>query len=448
MKKITPTLPKGTRDFGPDEMKKREYLFKIFKNTFSLYGFNALETPSMENIKVLNGKYGEEGDKLIFRILDSGDFIKDVDNIESKDSNNLRKEISKKGLRYDLTVPFARYVSMNRDKITLPFKRYQIQNVWRADRPQKGRFREFYQCDVDYIGTKSIVCEAEIIDLVYSIFEKLKIQDFSVKLNNRKVLFGIVETLSLQDNFDKICIIIDKIDKIGKDKFAEELKNIALSKSQIEKLNSVLFFDGSNDDKIKFLKDFFSKSSTGLEGINEIENLTKLSKEFIFDINLARGLSYYTSSIFEVILDEKNIGSLCGGGRYDDLTEIFGYKDISGIGISFGIERIYEIMKERNLFPDSINKKDTVLVCSMSEKYLDDSLRISSILRNNNISTDLYPDNPKLKKQLQYANNNDIPYVIIIGEDEVTSKLFTLKDMETGIQEKLGIDEIISKVSS
>ena len=448
MKKITPTLPKGTRDFGPDEMKKREYLFKIFKDTFSLYGFNALETPSMENINVLNGKYGEEGDKLIFRILDSGDFIKDVDNIESKDSNNLRKEISKKGLRYDLTVPFARYVSMNRDKITLPFKRYQIQNVWRADRPQKGRFREFYQCDVDYIGTKSIVCEAEIIDLVYSIFEKLKIQDFSVKLNNRKVLFGIVETLSLQDNFDKICIIIDKIDKIGKDKFIEELKNIDLSKSQIEKLNSVLFFDGSNDDKIKFLKDFLSKSSTGLEGINEIENLTKLSKEFVFDINLARGLSYYASSIFEVILDEKNIGSLCGGGRYDDLTEIFGYKDISGIGISFGIERIYEIMKERNLFPDSINKKDTVLVCSMSEKYLDDSLRISSILRNNNISTDLYPDNPKLKKQLQYANNNDIPYVIIIGEDEVTSKLFTLKDMETGSQEKLGIDEIISKVSS
>ena len=448
MKKITPTLPKGTRDFGPGEMKKREYLFKIFKDTFSLYGFNALETPSMENINVLNGKYGEEGDKLIFRILDSGDFIKDVDNIESKDSNNLRKEISKKGLRYDLTVPFARYVSMNRDKITLPFKRYQIQNVWRADRPQKGRFREFYQCDVDYIGTKSIVCEAEIIDLVYSIFEKLKIQDFSVKLNNRKVLFGIVETLSLQDNFDKICIIIDKIDKIGKDKFAEELKNIALSKSQIEKLNSVLFFDGSNDDKIKFLKDFLSKSSTGLEGINEIENLTKLSKEFIFDINLARGLSYYTSSIFEVILDEKNIGSLCGGGRYDDLTEIFGYKDISGIGISFGIERIYEIMKERNLFPDSINKKDTVLVCSMSEKYLDDSLKISSILRNNNISTDLYPDNPKLKKQLQYANNNDIPYVIIIGEDEVTSKLYTLKNMETGSQEKLGIDEIISKVSS
>ena len=448
MKKITPTLPKGTRDFGPKEMKKREYLFKIFKDTFSLYGFNALETPSMENINVLNGKYGEEGDKLIFRILDSGDFIKGIDNIESKNSNNLRKVISKKGLRYDLTVPFARYVSMNRDKITLPFKRYQIQNVWRADRPQKGRFREFYQCDVDYIGTKSILCEAEIIDLVYSIFKKLKIQDFTVKLNNRKVLFGIAETLSLDDNFDKICIVIDKIDKIGKDKFIEELKNIELSKSQIEKLNSVLFFEGSNNDKIKFLKSFLSNSSTGLEGINEIENLTQLSKEFIFDLNLARGLSYYTSSIFEVILDEKNLGSLCGGGRYDDLTEIFGYKDISGIGISFGIERIYEIMKERNLFPNSINIKDTVLVCSMSKKYLDDSFKISSILRNNNISTDLYPDSPKLKKQLQYANNNDIPYVIIIGEDEVASKLYTLKDMETGSQEKLGINEIISKVSS
>jgi len=448
VKKITPTLPRGTRDFGPGEMKKREYLFKIFKDTFSLYGFNALETPSMENVNVLNGKYGEEGDKLIFRILDSGDFIKNVENIDSKDSNNLKKEISKKGLRYDLTVPFARYVSMNRDKITLPFKRYQIQNVWRADRPQKGRFREFYQCDVDYIGTKSILCEAEIIDLVYSIFEKINIKDFSIKLNNRKVLFGIAEILSLEKEFNKICTIIDKLDKIGNEKFSAELKNINLSNDQIEKIKSVLFFSGSNKEKINFLKDFLSESSIGLEGIYEIENLIQLSKDFVFDISLARGLSYYTSSIFEVVLDDKNIGSLCGGGRYDDLTEIFGYKDISGIGISFGIERIYEIMKERNLFPDSINKKDTVLVCSMSEKYLEDSLRISSILRNNNISTDLYPDNPKLKKQLQYANNNDIPYVIIIGEDEVTSKLYTLKDMETGSQEKLGIDEIISKVSS
>lgn len=448
MKKITPTLPKGTRDFGPGEMKKREYLFKIFKDTFSLYGFNAIETPSMENVNVLNGKYGEEGDKLIFRILNSGDFIKNVENIESKDSNNLKIDISKKGLRYDLTVPFARYVSMNRDKLTLPFKRYQIQNVWRADRPQKGRFREFYQCDIDYIGTKSILCEAEIIDLVYSIFKKLNIQDFSIKLNNRKVLFGIVEVLTLEEKFDKICVIIDKLDKIGKEKFINELNNIDLSKNQIEKLNSILFFSGSNKEKIFFLKDFLSESSIGLEGINEIENLIRLSKDFVFDISLARGLSYYTSSIFEVVLEDNNIGSICGGGRYDDLTEIFGYKDISGIGISFGIERIYQIMNERNLFSDNLYKKETVMVCSMSEEFMDNSLKISSLLRKNNIITDLYPDNSKLKKQLQYANNNDIPYVIIIGEDEVKSKLYTLKNMKTGSQEKLSVEEIISKVSS
>jgi len=448
VKKIIPTLPKGTRDFGPNEMKKREYLFKIFKDTFSIYGFNALETPSMENVNVLNGKYGEEGDKLIFRILDSGDFIKNVENIDSKDSNNLKKEISKKGLRYDLTVPFARYVSMNRDKITLPFKRYQIQNVWRADRPQKGRFREFYQCDVDYIGTKSILCEAEIIDLVYSIFKKIDIKDFSIKLNNRKVLLGIAEVLSLEKKFDKICVIIDKLDKIGKEKFINELKNIDLSTNQIDKLNSVLFFSGSNKEKVSFLKDVLTESNIGLEGINEIENLIQLSKDFIFDISLARGLSYYTSSIFEVVLDDKNIGSLCGGGRYDDLTEIFGYKDISGIGISFGIERIYQIMNERNLFSDNLYNKEAVLVCSMSEEFMDNSLKISSLLRKNNIITDLYPDNPKLKKQLQYANNNSIPYVIIIGEDEVKSKLYTLKNMETGSQEKLSIEEIISKVSS
>lgn len=448
MKKITPTLPRGTRDFGPGEMKKREYLFKIFKDTFSLYGFNALETPSMENVNVLNGKYGEEGDKLIFRILDSGDFIKNVENIDSKDSNNLKKEISKKGLRYDLTVPFARYVSMNRDKITLPFKRYQIQNVWRADRPQKGRFREFYQCDVDYIGTKSILCEAEIIDLVYSIFEKINIKDFSIKLNNRKVLFGIAEILSLEKEFNKICTIIDKLDKIGNEKFSAELKNINLSNDQIEKIKSVLFFSGSNKEKINFLKDFLSESSIGLEGIYEIENLIQLSKDFVFDISLARGLSYYTSSIFEVVLDDKNIGSLCGGGRYDDLTEIFGYKDISGIGISFGIERIYQIMNERNLFSDQLLNNEAVLVCSMSEKFMNNSLKVSSLLRKNNIITDLYPDNPKLKKQLQYANNNGIPYVIIIGEDEVNSKLYTLKNMKTGSQEKLSIEEIISKVSS
>ena len=448
MKKINPTLPKGTRDYGPIEMKKREYLFSIFKDAFSLYGFNPLETPSIENMDVLNGKYGEEGDKLIFSILDSGDFIKNVDQIEKKDSNKLKREISKKGLRYDLTVPFARYVSMNRDKITLPFKRYQIQKVWRADRPQRGRFREFYQCDVDYIGTQSILCESEIIELVYAIFDKIQIKNISIKVNNRKILYGISEVLNFEESFDKCCILIDKIDKIGKEKFNNELENIQFSKKQINGLNSLLFFEGSNKEKLIFLKDFLSKSNKGLEGISSIEKLMKLSKKFDFDVSLARGLSYYTSSIFEVVIKDEKIGSLCGGGRYDDLTEIFGYKNISGIGISFGIERIYQIMNEKGLFPKNIINSKTILVSSLSEEFMTNSLKLASKLRENNIKTDLYPDNPKLKKQLQYANNNSIPYVVIIGEDEVKSNLFTLKNMVSGKQEKLSLEEIISEISS
>ena len=448
MKKINPTLPKGTRDYGPIEMKKREYLFSIFKNTFSLYGFNPLETPSIENMDVLNGKYGEEGDKLIFSILDSGDFIKNVDQIEKKDSNKLKREISKKGLRYDLTVPFARYVSMNRDKITLPFKRYQIQKVWRADRPQRGRFREFYQCDVDYIGTQSILCESEIIELVYAIFDKIQIKNISIKVNNRKILYGISEVLNFEESFDKCCILIDKIDKIGKEKFNNELEKIQFSKKQIGGLNSVLFFEGSNKEKLIFLKDFLSKSNKGLEGLRSIEKLMKLSKKFDFDVSLARGLSYYTSSIFEVVIKDEKIGSLCGGGRYDDLTEIFGYKNISGIGISFGIERIYQIMNEEGLFPKNIINSKTILVSCLSEEFMINSLKLASKLRENNIKTDLYPDNPKLKKQLQYANNNSIPYVVIIGEDEVKSNLFTLKNMVSGKQEKLSLEEIISEISS
>ena len=448
MKKINPTLPKGTRDYGPIEMKKREYLFSIFKDAFSLYGFNPLETPSIENMDVLNGKYGEEGDKLIFSILDSGDFIKNVDQIEKKDSNKLKREISKKGLRYDLTVPFARYVSMNRDKITLPFKRYQIQKVWRADRPQRGRFREFYQCDVDYIGTQSILCESEIIELVYAIFDKIQIKNISIKVNNRKILYGISEVLNFEESFDKCCILIDKIDKIGKEKFNNELENIQFSKKQINGLNSLLFFEGSNKEKLIFLKDFLSKSNKGLEGISSIEKLMKLSKKFDFDVSLARGLSYYTSSIFEVDIKDEKIGSLCGGGRYDDLTEIFGYKNISGIGISFGIERIYQIMNEKGLFPKNIINSKTILVSSLSEEFMTNSLKLASKLRENNIKTDLYPDNPKLKKQLQYANNNSIPYVVIIGEDEVKSNLFTLKNMVSGKQEKLSLEEIISEISS
>ena len=448
MKKIIPSLPKGTRDYSPNEMKKREYLFEVFKYNFNLYGFNCIETPSMENSEVLNGKYGEEGDKLIYRILNSGDFLKNIDNKKNISSNNLKSQISKKGLRYDLTVPFARYVSMNRDKITMPFKRYQIQPVWRADRPQKGRFREFYQCDVDYIGTKSIVCESEIISLVYSIFNKLKFDDFEIKLNNRKILLGISEELNFKNKFEKFCILIDKIDKIGVSGLKKEMKLNKFPTSSIKKLISLIELKGNNSSKINYVKTFLSDSKIGLEGISEIENLMKIKSDFTLDFTLARGLSYYTSTIFEVVPTNNNIGSLCGGGRYDDLTEIFGYKNISGIGISFGIERIIEILNTNNLFPKKIESNNNVLISYLSNDLIKNSLELANKLREKGIPTDLYSKKAKLKKQLQYANNNNIPFVIIIGENEIKNGKYMLKNMKNGNQNLLTINEIINKMSS
>ena len=448
MKKIIPSIPKGTRDYSPDEMKKREYLFEVFRYNFNLYGFNCIETPSMENSEVLNGKYGEEGDRLIYRVLDSGDFLKNIDNKKNISSNNLKSQISKKGLRYDLTVPFARYVSMNRNKITMPFKRYQIQPVWRADRPQKGRFREFYQCDVDYIGTKSIVCESEIISLVYSIFNKLKFDDFKIKLNNRKILLGISEELNFKDKFEKFCILIDKIDKIGVSGLKKEMKLNKFPTPSIKKLISLIELKGNNSLKINYVKTFLSNSKIGLEGINEIENLMKIKSDFSLDFTLARGLSYYTSTIFEVVSTNNNIGSLCGGGRYDDLTEIFGYKNISGIGISFGIERIIEVLNTNNLFPKKIESDNNVLISYLSNCLIKNSLKLANKLRENGIPTDLYSEKARLKKQLQYANNNNIPFVIIIGEDEIKNRKYILKNMKDGNQNLLTINEIINKMSS
>ena len=448
MKKIIPSLPKGTRDYSPDEMKKREYLFEVFKYNFNLYGFNCIETPSMENSEVLNGKYGEEGDRLIYRILNSGDFLKNIDNKKNISSNNLKSQISKKGLRYDLTVPFARYVSMNRDKITMPFKRYQIQPVWRADRPQKGRFREFYQCDVDYIGTKSIVCESEIISLVYSIFNKLRFDDFEIKLNNRKILLGISEELNFKNKFEKFCILIDKIDKIGVSGLKKEMKLNKFPTSSIKKLISLIELKGNNSSKINYVKTFLSNSKIGLEGISEIENLMKIKSDFTLDFTLARGLSYYTSTIFEVVPTNNNIGSLCGGGRYDNLTEIFGYKNISGIVISFGIERIIEILNTNNLFPKKIESNNNVLISYLSNDLIKNSLELANKLREKGIPTDLYSEKAKLKKQLQYANNNNIPFVIIIGEDEIKNGKYMLKNMKDGNQNLLTINEIINKMSS
>ena len=402
----------------------------------------------MENSEVLNGKYGEEGDRLIYRILDSGNFLKNIDNKNNISSNKLKSQISKKGLRYDLTVPFARYISMNRDKITMPFKRYQIQPVWRADRPQKGRFREFYQCDVDYIGTKSIVCESEIISLVYSIFKKLKFDDFEIKLNNRKILLGISEELNFKNKFEKFCILIDKIDKIGVSGLQKEMKLNKFPTSSIKKLISLIELKGNNSSKINYVKTFLSNSKIGLEGISEIENLMKIKNDFTLDFTLARGLSYYTSTIFEVVPKNNDIGSLCGGGRYDDLTEIFGYKNISGIGISFGIERIIEVLNTNNLFPKKIESNNNVLISYLSNDLIKNSLKLANKLREKGIPTDLYSEKAKLKKQLQYANNNNIPFVIIIGEDEIKNKKYMLKNMKDGNQNLLTINEIINKMSS
>ena len=446
MKKINPSLPKGTKDFGTVEMRKRNYLFDVFKELFNVFGFNSIQTPSMENMEILNGKYGDEGDKLIFRVLNSGNFIKGVDKIDSFKINELKNKISKKGLRYDLTVPLARYVSMNRDKITLPFKRYQIQPVWRADRPQRGRFREFVQCDVDYIGTRSVVCEAEILELVNEFFERIKYKDFEIRLNNRKILQGISEVLKFEDKFEEFCILIDKIDKIGIENFKEELKKKEFTSKTIEQIDMVFQIKGDNETKTKFLEKYLKNSIIGIEGLDEIKSLSKLNNNFKFELKLARGLSYYTSTIFEVIPINSNIGSLCGGGRYDDLTEIFGYKNISGIGISFGIERIIDIMDNKSLFPNT-SSSSTVLVAYFGSEYILNSIKISKFLRKNNINVDLYSDNNKLKKQLQYANNNKIPFVVIVGEEEIKSKKYTLKNMETGKQEKLTLNKILDRVS-
>ena len=447
MNKVKPSLAKGTRDFGPEEMEIREYVINIFKNIFDLFGFRSIQTPSIENIDTLTGNYGDEGDKLIFRILNSGDFLKKSDENDFKESLKLKSKISSKALRYDLTVPLARFVSMNQEKISIPFKRYQIQPVWRADRPQKGRFREFYQCDVDYIGTNSIVCEAEIIDLVYTLFDKLKIYDIDFKLNNRKILQGIAEINGLSDNFNELCVLIDKIDKIGLEKFEKELIRKDYNSKTVKSISEIFNFNGSNLEKINFIEKVISSSQVGKDGVKEIKKLMDVNDNFTIDFSLARGLSYYTSSIFEVKSNKSNIGSLCGGGRYDNLTENFGLKDMPGIGISFGIERIFELLKEKK-DPVLQDGKNKILLSYLDSRYLPNCLVIAKKLRDEGISVDLISDNLKLKKQLKYANKNNIPFVMIVGEDEIKSNSFTFKSMESGKQVKNSIDEIISTMKS
>ncbi len=447
-----PTLPKGTRDFGPAQMAKRQYILDRIKNVFQKYGFQPLETPAMENLNTLTGKYGDEGDQLLFKILNSGDYLKDVDaaKLEAKSSKQLTAEISEKGLRYDLTVPFARYVVMNRHDITFPFKRYQIQPVWRADRPQKGRYREFYQCDADVVGTDSLLCEADIVLMIAEVFSQLHIQDYTIKINHRGILSGLAEICGAKENETSLFVAIDKLDKIGEEKVKEELRTRGFQEESLTTLFQILNFKGNTQQKIDFLNTKFSASESGKKGLSDFHNVLAFlngyqynTQHLEFDISLARGLSYYTGCIFEVKINNVAIGSVSGGGRYDNLTGSFGLEGVSGIGISFGVDRLYDAMEELKLFPSEAMVSSNVMIAHFDEATMRSGLQVAAQLRANGIATELYPDVSKIKKQMDYANKKMIPYVIVIGADEMRDGQLTLKRMQTGEQEKKSLEEIL-----
>jgi histidyl-tRNA synthetase len=460
-----PSLPKGTRDFGPVVMAKRQFILDSIKKVFQKYGFQHLETPAMENLSTLTGKYGDEGDQLLFKILNSGDFLKDVDqqSLNTKDSRLITNSISEKGLRYDLTVPFARYVVMNRGEITFPFKRYQIQPVWRADRPQKGRYREFYQCDADVVGTDSLICEAEIILMIKEVFKSLKISDYSIKINHRGILSGLAELAGAKDlpagqagNETALFVAIDKLDKIGEEKVKEELRTKEFDDKSLNAVFELLNVQGDTKTKIDLLTKSFSSSNKGKKGIDDLSAVLQLLKDcgvsedhVEFDISLARGLSYYTGCIFEVKINSVAIGSVSGGGRYDNLTQAFGAKErLSGVGISFGVDRLFDAMEELKLFPEEAQISSTVLITHFDSENQRYGLSVLQALRNNNIAAEIYPDSIKIQKQLDYANKKMIPYVIVIGSEEVKSGLLAFKNMKTGTQEKININEILTKLQT
>ncbi len=444
-----PSIPKGTRDFSPSEMVKRNYIFDTIKTVFKLYGYSPIETPSMENLSTLMGKYGEEGDKLLFRILNSGDFLSNTTKEDFKDVsiNRLSSKICEKGLRYDLTVPFARYVVQYQNNITFPFKRYQIQPVWRADRPQKGRYREFYQCDIDIVGSNSLLNEFELINIINHVFNKLRI-GATIKLNNRKILAGIAEYINAPELITDITTAIDKLDKIGLENVNTELLQKGLGKESVEKLQPVLLLSGSNNEKLSALKIVLKESEIGMSGILEIEEIFDLLRSFDgntnieLDLTLARGLNYYTGAIIEVKAYEVKIGSICGGGRYDDLTGIFGLKNVSGVGISFGADRIYDVMEQLDLFPDNVISTAQVLIVNFGKNEQNHCLNVVNYLRDNNINTEYYPDAVKLKKQMGYANNKKIPWVVLIGEDEIKTGKLTCRNMMNGEQQELTKEEL------
>ncbi|MDE6482375.1 MAG: histidine--tRNA ligase [Rikenellaceae bacterium] len=445
---MKPSIPKGTRDFSPVEMLRRRYIFDTVRKVFELHGFMPIETPSMENLSTLLGKYGDEGDKLLFKVLNSGDFLSSLsaEDIADGNSNRSALKISDKGLRYDLTVPFARYVVQHQSEIAFPFKRYQIQPVWRADRPQKGRYREFCQCDVDVVGSDSLLNEVELVQIVAEVFEKLGIF-VTLKMNNRKILYGIAETIGHLDKMVDITVAIDKLEKIGLEAVESELADKGLDTAAIEALRPILQLSGSNAEKIASLRGVLASSQLGLKGVDEIEQVLGYCErlgvaiDIELDLSLARGLNYYTGAIFEVKAKDFQIGSICGGGRYDDLTGIFGLKGVSGVGISFGADRIYDVLLGLDLFPkEEMVASSKVLFVNFGGEDERVSLELMKKLRYSGISCEIYPDAAKMKKQMDYANKRSIPYVVIIGESERTSRTASVKQMDTGQQWSVAFD--------
>ncbi len=450
-----PSIPKGTRDFTPQEMANRNYIFNTIKSVFQLYGFQQIETPAMENLSTLMGKYGEEGDKLLFKILNSGDFLNNVNDTELLERNSIKltNKIAEKGLRYDLTVPFARFVVQNRDKISFPFKRYQIQPVWRADRPQKGRYREFYQCDVDVVGSDSLLNELELIQIVDEVYRRLKI-NVVIKINNRKILSGIAEIIGEAEKITDITVAIDKLDKIGLEKVNEEIASKGISQDAIDKLQPILKLSGTNSEKLNQLKAVLATSETGLKGIDEMETIfglcetMQIKTRVELDLTLARGLNYYTGAIFEVKALDVEIGSITGGGRYDNLTGVFGMPGVSGVGISFGADRIYDVLNQLNLYPETSEEQTRILFVSFGEKELMYCLPWLKTLRENGINCEIYPEPAKMKKQMSYADNKNIPFVAIVGENEMTENKVMLKNMKTGEQILCSPEELLNRIAT
>ena len=444
-----PSIPKGTRDFGPVEMAKRNYIFNTIRSVYELYGFQQIETPAQETLQTLMGKYGEEGDKLLFKILNSGDYLSKIEDSELTERNTLRlaSKICEKGLRYDLTVPFARYVVMHREELQLPFKRYQVQPVWRADRPQKGRYREFYQFDGDVVGSDSLLNEVELMQIVDTVFTRFGVR-VQIKINNRKILTGIAEVIGAADKIVDITVAIDKLDKIGIDNVNAELREDGLSEEQIQKLQPIIMLEGSNEQKLATIAEVLKESETGLKGVEETKYilgfLTTLNNEIQLDLTLARGLSYYTGAIFEVKALDTPMGSISGGGRYDNLTGIFGMPGLSGVGISFGVDRIYDVLNALDLYPkDSLNTTQ-VLFINFGEKETAYCLPIINKVREEGIRAEIYPDGAKMKKQMSYANAKQIPFVVLAGDNEIAAGKVTLKNMETGEQQLVTPKELIS----